>query len=544
MASAAALVAMVAFVFVFASPAAVVRELAIFLSGAMIGVWYDRTTEADDGKAGNEEEVEERVVVVQKDDASVARSLARAIATIEASAVNPGEQGWTRWGVKNEVEVWFKIDRRTGVKHSLGVATVEAPLEATLKALEDETCKRHYDRQWKRTTVLRECAPDALEQALGVNGVSTFVVRRDEYVAIFPTQARDAVVAYARLETESVGVLALTSLDDGSCPVDPAYVRMHIHCGGYRCERIDATKTRVTSLVALDPKGSVPKSVVNFVAFDRPMALARLRRTTVVMQPSLWGRPSTPRNNNDDDVQAIEAALATLLLADADPRGAGWTREPSSDFDGIQVWFQKEKFALTRGVVRADVRTVYDAIDTGTTKLDRMREASKSLREPLATPEKFDSGRLVRARPSPRLWLGYKAVFPTSPRDALLAITDAVDPVSGTRVRWSTSIKPPSGGPFATPDPPRVRMNVVVTGFILRPQDNDHTHVTALSMVDPAGGLPPRLTLRLAKSRAKQIATVRTLVDELKARRRTAADDSSSQLVVVGPPTMATASSA
>ncbi len=57
--------------------------------------------------------------------------------------------------------------------------------------------------------------------------------------------------------------MAVYSVEDERFPVDKNYVRADLTISGYLFEKIDENNTKVTIGMNFDPKGSIPKYIVN-----------------------------------------------------------------------------------------------------------------------------------------------------------------------------------------------------------------------------------------------------------------------------------------
>ena len=469
----------------------------------------------------------------------VAARLAKAVDFLENSAVNPGVMGWERFGSRRDVDVWYMVDPKTNIKHSRGVAIIEAPPDIVVAALEDDATKNIFDKQWRQSTIVKELSPEIMNGALSSSQMQTksFVVRRDEYKGVFPAKARDCVVAYCRVNGSRVGrsedsrLLCLASIeadDDRTAFAyeadDSAYVRMHVSAGGYLIEPC-AEGSKVTSVVVLDPKGSVPRTVVNFVAFDRPMGLARLRDVPLLKQPYKWPpllQTDDTTDNNTEIRDHVKKALTALLTIEKDPTTKGFAFDEAASTDRRTHYYASsfsleetedtssitnKIYAAVKGPVDQSAAAIHGSLDENVSKIDKMRENSELLASYGDSGDSLlDDFELLK--PISCYYYTYRPVMMTSPRDAVVAVLDAKSNKDGTYVRLTTSITHPSAPPET---PKKVRMTVKLSGFVFRPNDDDKTtNATNVAIVDPNGGLAPRLQERIAKSRAKQLDIIET----------------------------------
>lgn len=209
------------------------------------------------------------------------------VALRELESISAGDRsGFTRWGVKSGVEVFFRKNAATGLKDSIGVVVVDVPLEAAVAAVDEESNpEQAHDAQFKRVTVLETYDAEVLEGGVRCD------LRRYEYKPVFPTMARDMLVFLGIVKRGGRVLRAVVSAPPSPLPgaaEDPKYVRMDVALAGFAFERVGAARTKIISVVAMDPAGSVPRAAVNFVAMDRPLGLARLRDSPFLADPSRW----------------------------------------------------------------------------------------------------------------------------------------------------------------------------------------------------------------------------------------------------------------
>ncbi|KAH8071108.1 hypothetical protein JL721_4539 [Aureococcus anophagefferens] len=351
--------------------------------------------------------------------------LRRGLDAIEA--LGKGERrGWDRWGVRDGIEVWFHVNEATGVKDSVGVTTAR-----------DSVC---------------------------VVGV----------VADGPDRAVRCVTS-------------VKAPDVSGAEEHRAYVRMQVDYAGYYVETIAKNKTKVTSVVVLDPKGFIPTPVVNFVAMDRPLGMARLKRTPALADAGRWpAREADESGDGGGDLGALRAAAraafdAFIAEIDAEPAANGWTRVGGED--GVSRFLRPSddggKDAMSRGV---DCRTTVASRPSGGLEL----------------PDGW-----APSRPFTVDVLTYKKVWPLATREAVILGVCATK--GDVAVRLGTSVDHP-----AAPDAGRVRLDVRASGYHIRPLGPRETMVTTVSFVAP-GGAPAFIVDRLATRRTHLVAKIRQL---------------------------------
>lgn len=121
-----------------------------------------------------------------------------------------------------------------------------------LAYLEDISRKPEYDPMFESGRVV-EKLPDDMEIAY------------QKYKKTGPVSARDFCLLQKRFVISDSYVAAVaTSVNHPDVP-DTQFVRAHLYMGCFMLEKIDQVRTKVTYMVHVDIKGSIPKFIVNKV---------------------------------------------------------------------------------------------------------------------------------------------------------------------------------------------------------------------------------------------------------------------------------------
>ena len=334
-------------------------------------------------------------------------------------------------------------------------------------------------------------------------------------------------VAACDVRRGAVRIQCITSVvaaEVAAAAEDRKYVRLHVYVGGYLFERLGPFLTKVTALVMLDPKGSVPLSIVNFVALDRPMGLARARLIPDIADRATWPAPalavSSRSSSQRERVAAVaNAGLLELVACATQPEAMGWEKaRPRGD---VEVWFRRavngSVYVLTRGVVDAPLEAVDAALAD-----PRSKKALNTQLDRTAVFAEFPNEDDVPVSPAPGHFhfaytsplrcqhLMYRKILMTAKRDAVVVSACAADAQLPARVRWTKSIDAPDHAPLADD---YVRTTVHVSGFYLAPNPSHprQTLLTAVNMIDLGGALPSALLGKFAQERARSVEKVRAL---------------------------------
>ncbi|KAJ1455329.1 hypothetical protein M885DRAFT_520202, partial [Pelagophyceae sp. CCMP2097] len=456
-----------------------------------------------------------------------AAAMRQCVELLEASHADPAAAGWDRWGVKKGVEIYLKIDPATGVKNSLGVKEIAAPLEALVQCVDERETKKSYDKQWLRDTELARYDATLLDDQS--HAYRWWKLQRCEYKAVFPTQARDCVVVAASVACNGPAArghaccIVSVESDVAGAECDGAYVRMHVQCGGYFFEALGPERTLVTTLAMLDPKGSIPTAVINFVAFDIPMKLARLEATPRVLQRGLWlAAPLAAESPPAADAlaerctDAISRAADVLCAVSTDPRRHGFLAAAAPDAS-LRGWVREEDgyhYTLSRGVVEGAARDVLRALDDHPRAFNRVFHSSAKLGDVAPTRRRMGStdfsfaaeaplaATLVRCKKLPLIMAAQDTI-------QLRALGETAD---GRLVRVVASLEDHPQAP-ARGSVDAGRATILAGGVLLQPVAGG-VQVTLLSMVRTEKPVVAALSKKAAAQRLGHINVIRALLRE------------------------------
>ncbi len=155
-----------------------------------------------------------------------------------------------------------------------------------LAQLMSEGLKSSWDKMWNMTETVEALSP-------------TTSIIRDEYKPLWPTGARDFVLL-REVEEQADGAWAVgaCSVTDPRAPEKKGLVRAECLIGGFvlRPDPSSPNSTLMSYITAVDLKGSIPEFIINQVAVDQPLCVARVAEvamTRPLAAPSSSRQPSS-----------------------------------------------------------------------------------------------------------------------------------------------------------------------------------------------------------------------------------------------------------
>ncbi len=174
--------------------------------------------------------------------------------TPRASASPLPNDGWIETYSIPEMRIFRKEIPGTGLLAYRAEGTIPAPIGKLVTLMVETSRKPQWMDRVKEATILEQPSP----------------MERIEYmhtVAPWPLTDREFLY-YAKLEksTESKTItVRMKSIEDPRRPIRPDRVRGSIREGTYTLTAISPTHTKFSAQTLADPKGRIPKFIVNFV---------------------------------------------------------------------------------------------------------------------------------------------------------------------------------------------------------------------------------------------------------------------------------------
>jgi hypothetical protein len=183
------------------------------------------------------------------------------------------DPSWKQKYKKDGIFIHKKKDKSTGIAFVRSQGTV--PLSADL--LRDFLL---YDGE---TTSQKD---SNIEESRTVEVIQNkFFVYYSKTKPQFMVSARDTVVilTYTQEEADGTIILYANSCVHPACPEVKGVIRAVIHMYGWILKpcKEDPTKTEMTYLLQCDPKGKIPKTIVNSFIEEEGLILKRLRKKAV-----------------------------------------------------------------------------------------------------------------------------------------------------------------------------------------------------------------------------------------------------------------------
>ncbi|KAL1525170.1 hypothetical protein AB1Y20_020041 [Prymnesium parvum] len=222
-------------------------------------------------RGGGEEETDDshRVAV---------EAAAEALRLLHEAFDQPETRGWKPHSTRDGVQILVHVTP-SGATWGMGLGEVCAPVGVVYAVQELDECKRLLDKQFDRSTTLRAIPP----HLLSIDGWQTIELSLAQSLyksPAWPVGPREfcGVRVIARRPSDGAVAVALRSLDVPGCAPPAGHTRTDLTCGGYLAIPTGPESTLMKYVNMLDPKGSIPSSVVKITVPDRAMVVARVRK--------------------------------------------------------------------------------------------------------------------------------------------------------------------------------------------------------------------------------------------------------------------------
>jgi len=184
----------------------------------------------------------------------------RELLELESSA-----EEWEDLGVTNEVESCRLYRPETGYYVLKGVGDIAESPETILVLMTDVSRKGEWDEMFVEGRVVASLSErDRLSY--------------QHFSAPWPVSHRDFVYLSLSRPLEDGSIVSLGfSVQTSLVPEVRGLVRGHIYLAGFIFRRLDPKLTRVTYIVHLDPKGSIPTMIINQSQKKQTQNISRLR---------------------------------------------------------------------------------------------------------------------------------------------------------------------------------------------------------------------------------------------------------------------------
>jgi len=172
-------------------------------------------------------------------------------------------EGWEN--IKNSQElVAFKRKTDSGIHLIKAIAEMDRSPEEVFNIIWDYERKHEWDEMLLESTLVQEFESDLR-------------VLYNRFHAPWPVSERDFVFASKKYIEDSGSILVVGCSVDAGVPERNKTVRGEILASGFYIEKLSETRCRVTYLVNVDPKGSLPTWLVNKMSGKQCNNLIKIR---------------------------------------------------------------------------------------------------------------------------------------------------------------------------------------------------------------------------------------------------------------------------
>ena len=172
-------------------------------------------------------------------------------------------EGWEDLGVTNDVKSYRRMTDN-GIYLVRGEGIINVPAQRILDLLLDADRKKEWDEMYLEGYIVAEIGPGTR-------------ILYNRFSAPWPVYERDFVFIGKHQEVDGKIVYVGKSVEVPSIPPKDGAVRGEIHASGFIFEPISENSTRVIYFINVDPKGSIPTMVVNFMSSKQTQNIHRIR---------------------------------------------------------------------------------------------------------------------------------------------------------------------------------------------------------------------------------------------------------------------------
>lgn len=173
--------------------------------------------------------------------------------------------GWELSKERQGVKLYTKTDEETGIKVIRGEGIVDAPASKILEAALNVPATTKWD--------------DTLEDRELIKKLNQHYLMRNVLKRIGFTQKREAFTVFnSFLEPDGTLYGVATSIDHPSFPANKDYVRAQIKMAGWILKPLpeNPNKTFFTYILNADPRGWIPKHIINWLMEEQGMTVRKL----------------------------------------------------------------------------------------------------------------------------------------------------------------------------------------------------------------------------------------------------------------------------
>jgi len=173
--------------------------------------------------------------------------------------------GWELSKEESGVKLYTKMDQETGIKSIRGEGIVNAPA----KKIMETALNVSEHTQWDNT----------MEEGKLVESKNDYHVIYNVLKRIGFLTKRDVLTVFSSFHEKDGTIYAVgTSIDNLKQQENPMFVRANVRMAGWVLKPLeeDPNSTHVTYILNCDPKGMIPKSLINWFSEQQGMNVRKL----------------------------------------------------------------------------------------------------------------------------------------------------------------------------------------------------------------------------------------------------------------------------
>ncbi|CAG9312304.1 unnamed protein product [Blepharisma stoltei] len=158
-----------------------------------------------------------------------------------------------------------KIETDSGALIIKSAGTINKPGQIVFDTLWDDTKKVEWNSKLKETRLLHEFD-------------SRIRIYYNSFKSPWPVKNRDFVFATRAISLGDDALITKISINTALCPEQAGFIRGEIKGSGILIHPVDKNSCVLTFVVSIDPKGSIPRSLVNKAQEEQSLAVHDIRQ--------------------------------------------------------------------------------------------------------------------------------------------------------------------------------------------------------------------------------------------------------------------------
>lgn len=183
---------------------------------------------------------------------------------------------WKQSKEKNGIKIHLKKDNKSQLYIVRSEGVVKSPISEVMKLLNDNNRVMEYDNTLESIKVIEEISNQSIVYTI-TKKPGPFIDKRD-CITVLNYKEEDGSIIYFG-----------GSIDYPNFPINKGNVRGEVPLIGYLLTLVDDLNTKIVYVIHVDPKGLVPKFMINAFCEDQAMTILNIKNILEGGKPKLGG---------------------------------------------------------------------------------------------------------------------------------------------------------------------------------------------------------------------------------------------------------------